>query len=54
MKNPEHFGWKFDGTRYIVIVTANPVALDTIISFALCNCQDNIFYLCLWGGYMIA
>ena len=26
MKNPEHFGWKFDGTRYIAIVTDNPVA----------------------------
>ena len=50
MKNPEHFGWKFDGTRYIAIVTDNPVAQDTVISFALCNCKDNIFFLCLWGA----
>ena len=26
MKNPEHFGWKFDGTHYIAIVRDNPVA----------------------------
>ena len=34
MKNSEHFGWKFDGTRHMVIVTDNPVAPGTVISFA--------------------
>ena len=51
MKNPAHFGWKFDGTRYIAIAIDNPVALDTVISFALYNCKDNIFFLYLWGGH---
>ena len=50
MKNPEYFGWKFDGTHYIVIVTDNPIHADTVISFALCNCESNIFYFYLWGG----
>ena len=45
---------KFDGTHYIAIITDNPVAPDTVIRFALCNCKDNIFFIwCLWGGYMI-
>ena len=50
MKNPEYFGWKFDGTHYIGIVTDNPIHADTVISFALCNCESNIFYFYLWGG----
>ena len=37
MKNPEHFGWKFYETHYITIVTDNPIVLDTVISFSLCN-----------------
>ena len=53
MKNPEHFRWKFDGNCDIAIITDNPVALDTVISFPLCNCKDNIFVLCSWGGHMI-
>ena len=53
IKNPEHFGWKFDGTRYVAIVTDNPVAPDTVIIFASCNCKSNAFFLCSWGGYMI-
>ena len=47
MKNPEHFGWKFDGTHYIATVTDNPIAPDTIISLASCNCKGNIFCLYL-------
>ena len=50
MKNPEHFGWKFDGTRYIAIVTDNRLALDIVISFASCRCKGFFFCLCLWGG----
>ena len=45
MKNPKHFRWKFDGTRYIAIVTDNPIALGTVISFASCNSKGNIFLL---------
>ena len=40
MKNPKHFGWMFNGTRYRAIVRDNPVAQGTLISFALCN-QGN-------------
>ena len=52
MKNSKHFGCKFDGTRFIAIVTDNHVVADTVISFALCNCKDH-FFLRLWSGYMI-
>ena len=41
----EHFEWKFDGTRYIAIVTDNPVVPDTVISNASCNCKGNVFLL---------
>ena len=44
MKNPENFGWKFDGTRYIAIATDNPIAPDTVISLALCKSEGNTFY----------
>ena len=48
MKNPEHFGWKFDGTRYIAIVTDNRLALDIVISFASCRCK-GFFFACVCG-----
>ena len=47
IKNPEHFGRKFDGTRYVAS------APDTVIIFASCNRKSNVFSLCSWGGYMI-
>ena len=52
-KNRDHFESKFDETDCIATVTDNPITPDTVISFALCNCKGNIFYLYLWGGYMI-
>ena len=52
MKNPKHFGCKCDGTQCIATITDNPIAPNTIISFASCNCKGNIFYLYLWGGYL--
>ena len=51
MKNPEHFGWKFDGTYYIATITYNPIAPVTI-NFASCNFKGNIFYWYLLGGYL--
>ena len=45
MRNSEHFRWMFDVTRYIAIVTDNPIAPGTVISFASCNCKGNIFLL---------
>ena len=45
MRNSEHFRWMFDVTRYIAIVTDNPIAQGTVISFASCNCKGNIFLL---------
>ena len=48
MKNPEHFGWKFNGTRHIAIVIDNPVAQDTVISFALCNCTTIFLVFVGW------
>ena len=47
MKNPEHFGWKFDVTRYIAMVTDSPIAPDTVVSFASCDCKSNTFLLAL-------
>ena len=35
----------FDVTHYIAIVTDNPIAPGTVISFASCNCKGNIFLL---------
>ena len=49
MTNLEHFGGQFNRTRQIVIATDNPIAPDTVISFASCNCNSNFFYLCFWG-----
>ena len=37
----------------MAIVTNNPVAPDTVISFAWCNCKGNFFSLCSLGGYTI-
>ena len=36
MKNTGYFGWKFDGTHYIAIVTDNSIAPESIISYQLC------------------
>ena len=47
MKNHEHFEWKFDVTRYITIVTENPVA------YCKHYFASSIFFLCLWGGCII-
>ena len=52
MKKPKHFGWKFDGTQYVATITDNPIAPNTMISYASCNCEGNIFHLHLWGGYL--
>ena len=49
IKNPEYFECKFDVTHYIAIVTNDPVAPDTVISFTLCNCKDHIFLLVFVG-----
>ena len=56
MKNLEHFGWKFHRTYYIAIATDNPIAPDTVISFASCKCKGNVFLLAvwLWGSYLTA
>ena len=43
MTNPDHFRWKFDGNRFVAIVTDSPIAPDTIIDFASCNCKCNSF-----------
>ena len=48
MKKPKHFGWKFDGTQYVATITDNPIAPNTMISYASCNCEGNIF-TCICG-----
>ena len=48
-KKRDHFESKFDETDCIATVTDNPIAPDTVISFALCNCIKVIFFTCICG-----
>ena len=43
IRNPEYFGWKFDGNYYVAIATDNFIVPDTGISFASCN-----YNMCGW------